>query len=133
VLKSFDIPGLGAAQAIRQQRRKAGADNYWAQREVAGPVYRMVRSEGRRAGDPGRQLAVREPAGYEHPQRLGSDVLEPAGPRILPVTQHVSDGSEVSREEAFDLAVREAAADMAVRHGAVPTVLGWRDRRLEGR
>ena len=88
----------------------------------------MVMSDQHQSGDALKPHGV--PPGYEHPHPLGSDVLDPGGPRILPVTQETTHGSEQNREAAeFDRAVREGIADLAAQHAA----LGFFDRRFEGR
>jgi hypothetical protein len=98
-----------------------------------GPMYEIESSQQRQTGDPMQQiveqLSLREPPGYEHPQRLGSDVLQPGGPRVLPVSQKIQHGPEQSCSEAFDREAREAAAVLHTAFG----MLGWRDRRFEGR
>jgi hypothetical protein len=55
-------------------------------------------------------------------------VLDPGGPRILPVTQQVQHGPQQSREDEFEQAIREGVADMATYYGTFI----FRDRRLEG-
>jgi hypothetical protein len=41
--------------------------------ETLGPTYQMIPHHQRHEGDPvQQQIALREPAGYEHPQRLGT-------------------------------------------------------------
>jgi hypothetical protein len=104
------------------KQRRANQDNYWVRREVPGPTYRMATSDQRQEGDPVRQLALREPSGYEHPERLGSDVVEPGGPRILPVSQDVPQGQKMSRNTESE----RAAAELGALHHA----LGFRDRRF---
>jgi hypothetical protein len=97
--------------------------------EVLGASYEFVMSEGRHAGDPiKRPQGV--PAAWAHPQRLGPDVLQPGGPRILPVSQEVEHRPEQSREEAFwAWALRQDGATLAEFYGD----LGFRDRRVSGR
>ena len=56
------------------------------------------------------------------------DFLEPGGPRILPVSGKVAHGSERSRSEEFDQAV-QAASELGTWHA----LLGYRDRRFDGR
>jgi hypothetical protein len=94
--------------------------------EIHGATYTITPMDSyRHAGDP----MVLEPPGYQHPQRLGRDVLDPVGPRILPVSQAVPHGVEPSREDEFERAIREGAFYLAQYHARV----GWRDRRMYGR
>ncbi len=114
---SFDIPGW-------KRQEQANRDAYHAQRGWHGPTYQMVTHHQTQEGDAAKPHGV--PPGYEHPEPLGGDLLDPGGPRILPVTQQVQHGPDQSRAEAFD---REAAAGMAEFYG----VLGFKDRRAFGR
>jgi hypothetical protein len=94
--------------------------------EVHGATYAVTAlrpGDDRHAGDP-LQIALREPPGYEHPQPLGPDVLNPGGPRILPVTQEITHGPTESRSAEF-----QEAAEL----GALHASLGFYDRRFEGR
>jgi hypothetical protein len=126
---TFAIPGF------QDRRTLKGADRNWhyGQQEVHGPTYQIRPSEQRHEGDPTQdivqQIALREPPEYQHPQRLGRDTLDPGGPRVLPVSGAVSHGSKMSRTEAFEQAQRAAAAEMSFAYG----LLGWKDRRREGR
>jgi hypothetical protein len=97
-----------------------------ATNEWHGATYQMVLSDQQQAGDPLSPHGV--PPGYEHPQPLGPDVLDPGGPRILPVSQEVQHGPELSRSAEFDAAMREAAE-----LGAYHASIGFYDRRFEGR
>jgi hypothetical protein len=113
--------------------------------EFHGGVYRITPPDrDRHAGDPLAQVVLNEPPGYtnrqaierwcrawsdEHPQRLGRDVLDPCGPRILPVLQQVEHGPQRSREEEFEQALREDAAALHTFHSL--NLLN--DRRIEGR
>jgi hypothetical protein len=98
-----------------------------------GPTHRIEASKQQHEADPVkqivRQMALRETPGYEHPQRLGSDLLQPGGPRVMPVSQKIQHGPEQSRSEAFELDRQTAAAVLYTAYG----LLGWRDRRIEGR
>jgi hypothetical protein len=99
---------------------------------MIGPTYQMRMSRQIQEGDPVhqivQQLALREPPGYEHPRRLRGDVLQPGGPRIMPVSQKVSHGADISREAAFDKEAAIEAAALAQLYG----LMGWKDRRVEG-
>lgn len=95
-------------------------------REYHGPTYQMVTHLQQQTGDPLKPHGV--PPGYEHPQRLGPDVLDPGGPRILPVGQEIQHGPQQSRAAEFDAATQEAV-DLATWHATV----GFYDRRFEGR
>jgi hypothetical protein len=99
---------------------------YDARNEIPGPTYELRLSEQRQTGDP---TPHGIPSDYAHPQALGRDVLDPGGPRILPVSQKITHGPEQSREEAFDREAREAAAGMV----EFFNWLGFRDRRAFGR
>lgn len=76
-------------------------------REWHGATHTMVMSEQTHEGDPLKPHGV--PPGYEHPQRLGPDMLDPGGPRIWPVSQEIEHGPERSRRAEFDEAAQEAA------------------------
>jgi hypothetical protein len=94
--------------------------------EYNGATYEMVMHEQRQSGDP--LSAHGLPPGYEHPQHLGPDVLDPGGPRILPVSQEIFHGLRESRGAEF-----AAAAQQAYETGALHATLGYYDRRFEGR
>jgi hypothetical protein len=114
-------------------------------REWHGATYSISPSDhDRHGGDPLAQVVRNEPPGYtnrqaierwcrawsdEHPQRLGRDVLDPGGPRILPVSQAVPNGPERSREEEFEQALREDAGALHTFH----SLNVFNDRRVEGR
>jgi len=122
-MRSFDIPGRAATQ------RRAQRDQDFVRREMMGPTYEIEQSDQHQEGEPG-QMALREPAGYEHPQHLSGWLLDSGGPRVWPVSQRVSYGSEQSREEAFqDAVLRGLAAAVSDYHSQVM----FRDRRIEGR
>jgi hypothetical protein len=95
-----------------------------------GPTYQIQASGQTHDGDPTqhvvRQLALREPPDYARPQPLGSDVLEPGGPRVMPVSQRIEHGPEHSRSREFQ---RGSGAALAVGYG----LMGFKDRRIEGR
>jgi hypothetical protein len=95
-----------------------------------GPTYEIQASTQRHAGDPTqhvvKQIALREPEAYAHPQPLRGDVLWPGGPRVLPVSQQIEHGPEQSRSREFE---RGSAAALAAGYG----LLAWKDRRIEGR
>jgi len=121
--RSVDIPRRGRVQ------NRADRDNHFVRREMMGPTYQMVQSDQHQEGEPG-QIALREPPGYEHPQRLSGWLLDPGGPRAWPVSQRVEHGDQQRREEAFQEAVlRGLAAAVSEYHSLVM----FRDRRLEGR
>jgi hypothetical protein len=97
-------------------------------KEFHGATYKITPSDRHRhAGDP--QVLLWQPPGYEHPQRLGPDVLGPGGPRVLSVSQQIEHGPERSREEEFEQALREDAAALHTFHST--NLLN--DRRREGR
>ena len=97
-------------------------------REFHGGVYRITPSDrDRHAGDP--QVLAWGAPGYRHPQPLDRDVLDPGGPRVLPVSQQVQHGSERSREEEFEQALRQDAAALHAFH----SLNVFNDRRVEGR
>jgi hypothetical protein len=118
---SFEIPGLGWRETVR----RANQDNYFTRSEMHGPTYRLEMSEQRQEGDP-QQIALREPSPYEHPEKLGTDVLEPGGPRVLPVSQMATHGPQLGRSDAF---VMDDPVDLALLY----TAIGWKDRRVEKR
>jgi hypothetical protein len=93
---SFAIPGWAESQ------RRAEGDQAAVRREWHGATYGIEEwSKGRHDRDPEHQIAHREPPGYQHPQHLGPDVLDPGGPRILPVKQRIEHGPHRDREEEF--------------------------------
>jgi hypothetical protein len=88
----------------RAKQAQADRDGYYSRREVPGPTYQIEPPrpyDDRHAGDPMRQIILAEPPVYDHPEPLGPDVLDPGGPRILPVNQSVSYGPQESREAEF--------------------------------
>jgi hypothetical protein len=95
--------------------------------EWHGSPLRMVMHEPKQTGVTRSPHGV--PPGYEHPLPLGPDVLEPGGPRILPVSQKIEYGPEKSREEEFERAVGAGLNYMASYFGDAI----FKDRRLEGR
>lgn len=95
--------------------------------EYHGGTHQLRRHEQTQRGDPLKPHGV--PPGYEHPQPLGRSVLDPGGPRILPVSQQVQHGPQQSPEEAFEREAREAAAGM---HDFYSWI-GFKDRRAFGR
>jgi len=129
---TFDVPGL----QDRDDRRKVkGADREaaFSRREVHGPSYEVVESEGRHQGEP-RPHGV--PPDYDRPSLI--DLL-PAAPRALSVSQDVERGPQEDRDDAFWLGV-EQAGDLGELHafaGLGPEVglRPWvfRDRRIAGR
>jgi hypothetical protein len=122
---TFPIPGQEDTRRRSERRSGPGAGDLT--REWHGATYEIQASQQRQEGDP-QQIALREPSGYEHPQHLGSDVLDPGGPRVWPTSGRVSYGPQQSRAVEFDQAV-QAAAEL----GALHRILGFRDRRFEGR
>jgi hypothetical protein len=111
----------------------------------------MVVSDQYHEADPQRQIVLREPIDYLHLEPLGPDVLDPGGPRVLPVSQAVQHGPQESREaefeqgsrdsfsgppyfledfdEEFEHDIRGIAHDVARFHA----LTGFNDRRIEGR
>jgi hypothetical protein len=120
---TFEIPGWGETQ--RRSDRQAEA----VRKEVHGPTYQMLDSDQRQTGDPVyaqvRQIALREPFGFQHPQPLDEGTLQPGGPRTLPVSGQITHGPSGRRLSAFE---REVIA-----LGALHGLLGYRDRRFSGR
>ena len=119
-------------------------------REWHGPTYTMAPSDQHHAGDPMRQIALRQPDPYQHPEHLGRDVLDPGGPRILPVSQRIQPGDEPSQEQEFEQGQSalggppwfledfddEFEHDVrGIAHGYSNYVgyFGFNDRRIEGR
>jgi hypothetical protein len=128
---TFDTPGLQDRDDVRKLNA-AERDAAQARKEWHGGTYGIeVWSDGRHDGEPQqRQLALREPAGYQHPQHMGNDVIDPGGPRILPVSQKVTHRPQQSRQEGFsDAALRSIAVDVHAFHSE----MNFRDRRIEGR
>jgi hypothetical protein len=103
------------------QRKRARATDNDVSREYHGATHNMVMSEQTQSGD---LTPHGVPPQYAHPQRLGRDVLDPGGPRILPVSQEIEHGPEQSRSAEF-----QEAAEL----GALHASLGFYDRRFEGR
>jgi hypothetical protein len=95
-------------------------------REWHGGTHQLVMHEQTHEGDPLKPHDV--PPGYEHPQPLGPDVLDPGGARILPVSQDVQHGPERSRSAEFG-AARQEVANLAAWHASI----NFFDRRYEGR
>jgi hypothetical protein len=64
---------------MNRKQRRAERENYFTRQELAGLMYEIQASGQRHEADPMqqivRQLALREPPGHEHRQRLGSDAL----------------------------------------------------------
>ena len=82
--------------------------------EYHGATHTLVMSVQFKAADPAHPGYFPPhglPPGYEHPQRLGPDVLDPGGPRILPVTQEIEHGPELSRSAEF-----QEAAELGAYH-----------------
>jgi hypothetical protein len=126
---SFDIPGLrerrDETEEDREQRQRgAERDNYYTRREVMGADYLIRPSLTTQEGDP-QNHPHGVPPGYQHPQRLSGWALDPDGPRILPVTQEAQHGDARNRMNEFEQAVAEL--------GALHRILGFWDRRFEGR
>jgi hypothetical protein len=95
--------------------------------EYVGGAYEMVMHEQRQEGDVLKPHGV--PPACVHPQPLGRDVLDPGGPRVLPVSQRAEHGSQLSRQEEFERGLRQDGATMAWSYGE----LGFHDRRIDGR
>ena len=116
---NFGLP----TEPVRPSTKRPSPD---PRHETHGATYEMVTHLQQQTGDPLKPHGL--PPGYEHPQPLGPDVLDLGGPRIWPVTQEITHGPKQGRREEFDAATQEAV-DLAASHA----VLGFYDRRYEGR
>lgn len=112
--------------AVQDQRRRARTTDSDISGEYKGGNHKIVMHEQDQSGDPLKPHGV--PPGYEHPQRLGRDVLDPGGPRIWPVSQAIEHGPQKSRRAEWNEAIQEAAPP-----GAFHTGTTFFDRRSEGR